>query len=122
MSKKILITDDTLFMRVMLKGILGASGYTDILEAENGEEAVAQFKKHQPDLVLMDITMPVMDGITATKIIRELDSNAKVVICSAMSQKEMVMEAVLAGAVDFIVKPFQSDRVIESVRKVAEAA
>ena len=122
MSKKILITDDTLFMRVTLKGILGANGFTDIIEASNGEEAISQFKKHQPDLILMDITMPGMDGITATRKIRELDPKAKIVICSAMGQKEMVMEAVQAGAVDFIVKPFQTDRVIESVRKLAEAA
>jgi two-component system chemotaxis response regulator CheY len=122
MSKKILITDDTLFMRVTLKGILGANGFTDIVEASNGEEAISQFKKHHPDLILMDITMPGMDGITATRKIREIDPKAKIVICSAMGQKEMVMEAVQAGAIDFIVKPFQTDRVIESVRKIAEAA
>lgn len=122
MSKKILITDDTLFMRVTLKGILGANGFSDIIEASNGEEAVSKFQEHQPDLVLMDITMPIMDGIAATRRIREIDPQAKIVICSAMGQKEMVMEAVQAGAMDFIVKPFQTDRVIESVRKLAEAA
>lgn len=122
MSKKILITDDTLFMRVTLKGILGANGFSDIIEASNGEEAVSKFQEHQPDLVLMDITMPIMDGIAATRRIRAIDPQAKIVICSAMGQKEMVMEAVQAGAMDFIVKPFQTDRVIESVRKLAEAA
>lgn len=119
---KILITDDTLFMRVTLKGILGANGFADFLEAENGEEAVQKFIEHRPDLVLMDITMPVMDGITALRKIREIDPNAKIVMCSAMGQKEMVLEAVQAGARDFILKPFQNDRVIESVRKLAEAA
>lgn len=119
---KILITDDTLFMRVTLKGILGANGFCDIVEAESGEEAVRQYELHKPDLVLMDITMPGMDGITATEKIRELDPGAKIVMCSAMGQKEMVMRAIQAGAKDFIVKPFQTDHVIESVRRLAEAA
>lgn len=119
---KVLITDDTLFMRVALKGILGANGFEDIIEAANGEEAVAQYATHRPDVVLMDITMPVMDGITATKKICELDPDAKVVMCTALGQKELVMEAVQAGAKDFIVKPFQSDRVLDAVRRLAEAA
>jgi two-component system chemotaxis response regulator CheY len=119
---KVLITDDTLFMRVTLKGILGSNGFPEIIEATNGEEAVQQYQQHRPDVVLMDITMPVMDGIAATRKIREFDPNAKIIMCTALGQKEMVLQAVEAGARDFIVKPFQTDRVIETVRRLAEAA
>ncbi len=119
---KVLITDDTLFMRVTLKGILGSNGFSEIIEATNGEEAVQQYQQHRPDVVLMDITMPVMDGIAATRKIREFDPNAKIIMCTALGQKEMVLQAVEAGARDFIVKPFQTDRVIETVRRLAEAA
>lgn len=122
MSKKILITDDSLFMRGRLKAILIASGFTDIIEASDGNEAIAMFKAHQPDIVLMDITMPGMDGIAATRAIRGLYPNAKIVVCSAMGQKEMVLDAVHAGAAGFIVKPFESDCVVESVKKLSEAA
>lgn len=122
MSNKILITDDALFMRVTLKTILKENGFEEVFEAANGEEAVAMYKEHQPNVVLMDITMPVMDGITALKAIKQLDPKAKVVMCTAMGQKDMVVDAVQSGAKDFIVKPFQPDRVVESVRKQLEAA
>jgi two-component system chemotaxis response regulator CheY len=122
MSKKILITDDTLFMRVTLKTILKENGFDDVIEACNGQEAVDQYAAHKPDLVLMDITMPIKDGLTALKEIRLADPNATVVMCTAMGQKNVVIEAVQSGAKDFIVKPFQPDRVIESVRKHLEAA
>src|SRR5579875_1728652 len=118
MAKKILITDDALFMRVTLKNILTANGYEVVDEAANGQEAVAKYAAHQPDLVLMDITMPVMDGIAATKAIKGSDPDAKVVMCTAMGQKNMVIEAIQAGAKDFIVKPFQPDRVLESIQKL----
>lgn len=117
MSKKILVTDDALFMRVSLKRILEAHGYTDIIEATNGQEAVDAYATHHPDLVMMDITMPMMDGITATRTITGQHPEAKVIICSAMGQKSMIVDAIQAGAKDFIVKPFQADRVLESVKK-----
>lgn len=122
MSKKILITDDTLFMRVTLKTILKENGYDEVIEAANGQEAIDLYAEHKPDVVLMDITMPVMDGLTALKEIRAKDASAKIIMCTAMGQKNMVIEAVQAGAKDFIVKPFQPDRVVESVKKQLEAA
>ena len=118
MGKKILIVDDAAFMRMMLKDILTKNGYEVVGEAENGAKAVEKYKEVTPDLVTMDITMPEMDGISALKNIRSIDSNAKVVMCSAMGQQAMVIEAIQAGARDFIVKPFQADRVLEAVKKV----
>jgi two-component system chemotaxis response regulator CheY len=114
---KILVVDDAAFMRMMIKDILVKHGFEVIGEAANGAEAVVLFKELSPDLVTMDITMPEMDGITALKGIKKLDPNAKVVMCSAMGQQAMVLEAIQAGAKDFIVKPFQADRVIEAVKK-----
>ena len=105
-------------MRMMLKDILTKNGYEVVGEAENGVKAVEKYKEVTPDLVTMDITMPEMDGISALKNIRSIDSNAKVVMCSAMGQQAMVIEAIQAGARDFIVKPFQADRVLEAVKKV----
>ena len=118
MGKKVLIVDDAAFMRMMLKDILTKNGYEVVGEAENGAKAVEKYKEVTPDLVTMDITMPEMDGISALKNIRSIDSNAKVVMCSAMGQQSMVIEAIQAGARDFIVKPFQADRVLEAVKKV----
>ena len=118
MGKKILLVDDAAFMRMMLKDILTKNGYEVVGEAENGAKAVEKYKEVTPDLVTMDITMPEMDGISALKNIRSIDSNAKVVMCSAMGQQAMVIEAIQAGARDFIVKPFQADRVLEAVKKV----
>lgn len=118
MGKKVLIVDDAAFMRMMLKDILTKNGYEVVGEAENGSKAVEKYKEVTPDLVTMDITMPEMDGISALKNIRSIDSNAKVVMCSAMGQQAMVIEAIQAGARDFIVKPFQADRVLEAIKKV----
>ena len=117
MSKKILITDDAQFMRFTLRKLLQSHGYDDFIEAANGQEAVEGYAAHRPDLVLMDITMPVMNGIEATRSIRSIDSDAKVIVCSAMGQKNMIVEAISAGAKDFIIKPFQPDRVLDSVKK-----
>ncbi len=117
MGNKILIVDDAAFMRMMIKDILVKNGYEVVGEAQDGVEAVEKFRELRPDLVTMDITMPEMDGITALKKIREIDSNAKVIMCSAMGQQAMVIDAIKAGAKDFIVKPFQADRVLEAVRK-----
>lgn len=105
-------------MRMMIKDILGKNGYNVAGEAENGLKAVEKFKELSPDLVLMDITMPEMDGIAALKEIKKIDAGAKVIMCSAMGQQAMVIESIQAGAKDFIVKPFQQDRVLEAVKKV----
>ncbi len=118
MPKKILITDDALFMRVTLKNLLTANGYEVVGEAVIGQDAVEKYAVCKPDLVLMDITMPVMDGIMACRTIKESDPSAKVVMCTAMGQKNMVVEAIQAGAKDFIVKPFKPDRVLESIQKL----
>ncbi len=119
MAKRILITDDALFMRVTLKNILTQNGYEVVGEAANGVESVELYKQLKPDVVTMDITMPEMDGLQALKEIRALDPNASIVMCTAMGQKNMVVEAIQAGAKDFIVKPFQPDRVLEAMSKLA---
>ena len=113
MAKNILICDDAAFMRMMIKDILTKNGYNVVGEAENGVKAIEAYSECNPDLVLMDITMPEMDGIGALKAIKEKDPNACVIMCSAMGQQAMVIESIQAGAKDFIVKPFQPDRVIE---------
>lgn len=117
MGKGILIVDDAAFMRMMIKDILSKNGFEVIGEAQDGVKAVEKYKELNPDLVIMDITMPEMDGIQAVKEIKKIDNNAKIVMCSAMGQQAMVIEAIQAGAKDFIVKPFQADRVVEAVKK-----
>lgn len=119
MSKRVLVVDDAMFMRIKLKDILEKNGYEVVEEAENGAEAVEKYKIEKPDLVTMDITMPGMDGVTALKEIKKTDPDAKVIMCSAMGQQSMVMDAIQAGALDFIVKPFDTDRVIESLDKIS---
>ena len=118
MAKNILICEDAAFMRMMIKDILTKNGYNIAGEAENGAKAVEKYNELKPDLVLMDITMPEMDGIQALKKIKETDPNASVIMCSAMGQQAMVIESIQSGAKDFIVKPFQADRVLEAVQKV----
>ena len=118
MGKNILIVDDAAFMRMMIKDILSKNGYTVAGEAENGVKAIDKYNELKPDLVLMDITMPDKDGIQALKDIKASDPNAKIIMCSAMGQQAMVIESIQAGAKDFIVKPFQPDRVLEAVKKV----
>ncbi len=118
MAKNILICDDAAFMRMMIKDILTKNGYNIAGEAENGAKAVEKYNELKPDLVLMDITMPEMDGIQALKKIKETDPNASIIMCSAMGQQAMVIESIQSGAKDFIVKPFQADRVLEAVQKV----
>ena len=117
MAKNILICDDAAFMRMMVKDILTKNGYEVVGEAENRMKALEKYQELKPDLTTMDITMPGMDGISAVKEIKKVDPNAKIVMCSAMGQQAMVIEAIQAGARDFIVKPFQPDRVLEAVRK-----
>ena len=116
--KRVMVCDDAAFMRMMIKDILVKNGYEIAAEAENGLKAVERYPEARPDLVLMDITMPEIDGIEAVRRIKALDPNANVIMCSAMGQQVMVIEAIQAGAKDFIVKPFQADRVLEAVRKV----
>lgn len=118
MSKKILIVDDAAFMRMMIKDILSKNGYEIVGEAENGARAIEKFKELTPDLVIMDITMPEVDGIQAVKEIKKSNGEAKIIMCSAMGQQAMVIESIQAGARDFIVKPFQAERVLEAVKKV----
>jgi two-component system chemotaxis response regulator CheY len=113
----ILVVDDAAFMRMMLKDILTKGGHQVVGEAANGIEAIEQYRKLTPDLVTMDITMPEMEGIEALKHIKEQDPKARVIMCSAMGQQGMVVQAIQAGAKDFIVKPFQSERVLDAVSK-----
>ena len=120
-AQRILIVDDTAFMRMTLRRLLEQHGHEVVGEAEDGADAVQKYAELRPDLVTMDITMPKMDGLAALKAILQLDPHAKVIMCSAMGQKSMVLEAIAAGAKDFLVKPFQPDRVLEAVRKVGES-
>lgn len=118
MAHKILIVDDAAFMRMMIKDILTKNGFEVVGEAADGAQAISLYQELQPDLVTMDITMPEMDGITALKEIKAVNPSAKIIMCSAMGQQAMVIDAIQAGARDFIVKPFQADRVIEAINKV----
>ncbi len=117
MAKRVLICDDAAFMRMMIKDILTKNGYEIAAEAENGVKAVEKYNETKPDLVMMDITMPEMDGIQALKKIKESDASANIIMCSAMGQQAMVIESIQSGARDFIVKPFNQDRVLEAVKK-----
>ena len=118
MAKRILIADDAAFMRMMLTDILTKGGYEIAGEAADGNEALSKYKELKPDLVTMDITMPNCDGIQSLKQIKAADAGANVVMCSAMGQQAMVIEAIQSGAKDFIVKPFQADRVLEAIKKI----
>lgn len=115
---RILIVDDAVFMRMTIRKILEAKGYTVAGEAGNGVEAVQKYMELQPDVVMLDITMPEMNGVDALKRIKEYDAKARVIICSAMGQQAMVAQAIQNGAKDFIVKPFEADRVIAAIERV----
>jgi len=117
MGNGILIVDDAAFMRLMLRDILSGDGYEIAGEADDGPKAIELFKRLRPEVVMMDITMPEMNGITVVKEIIDFDPLARVVMCSAMGQQGMVIQSIRAGAMDFIVKPFQPERVLEAVRK-----
>lgn len=114
---KILVVDDAAFMRMMVKDALTKNGYTDVVEAADGAIACDLFKAENPDLVIMDITMPNKTGIEALRDIKAMNGSAKVIMCSAMGQEAMVLEAIKLGALDFIVKPFKPDRIIQAVTK-----
>lgn len=115
--KKIIIVDDSLFMRMILKNSLVEFGYEIVAEASNGLEALTLYSEYKPDLVTLDITMPEMDGLTALKEIKMLDPDAKVIMVSAMGQQALLIRAVSMGAIDFIVKPFNKDRIREALLK-----
>ena len=115
---KILLVDDAAFMRKVIKDTLSKAGYTDLDEAVDGADAVEKYNSLKPDLVLMDITMPNMDGLEALKAIRAADGGANVVMCSAMGQETMVIDAIRSGAKDFIVKPFKGERVLKTVTSI----
>lgn len=118
---KILTVDDAAFMRKVIKDTLSKAGYTEIYEAEDGAMAVEKYNELKPDLVLMDITMPNMDGLEALKAIKSKDPNANIVMCSAMGQESMVIDAIKSGAKDFIVKPFKPDRILKTVSSIVDA-
>ncbi|KMY53726.1 MULTISPECIES: response regulator [Bacillaceae] len=116
----VLVVDDTKFMRMTLIDMLTNLQHEVLGEAENGEEAVQQYQKLKPDIVIMDITMPVMNGIQASEKILSEFPEAKIIICSAMGQQKMVMEAIEAGAKDFVTKPFDEVRVNEALRRLLD--
>ncbi|HEX3032446.1 MAG TPA: response regulator [Bacillota bacterium] len=113
---KILVVDDAAFMRMRVAKLLTENGY-EVIEAGDGQEGLDQYKANQPDMVLMDITMPVMDGITAVEEIKKVDPNACIVMCSALGQQTMVMNSVKAGAKDFIVKPYQPEKILATIKR-----
>lgn len=118
MAKRVMIVDDAAFMRMMLKNILTKGGYDVCEEAGDGAQAVEKYDACNPDLVIMDITMPNMDGIEALKKIKSVHNDAKIIMCSAMGQEALVIDAIKSGAMDFIVKPFQNDRLIAAISRV----
>lgn len=113
---KILVTDDAAFMRMVIKNALNGTGH-EIIEANNGKEMLDKYKEHRPDVVTLDITMPEMDGLEALKELMKIDREAKVIMCTAMGQQTMVLDAIQNGARDFIVKPFSNDKVLDSINK-----
>ncbi len=119
---KILLVDDAVFMRKVIRDTLSKIGYTDLYEAVDGADAVEKYSEINPDLVIMDITMPNMDGLEALKAIRAKNSSANVVMCSAMGQEAMVIDAIQSGARDFIVKPFKPERIMKTVTTILGSA
>jgi two-component system chemotaxis response regulator CheY len=118
---KILIVDDTLFMRTLLKNILFSGGHTIAGEAADGDDAIEKYRELKPDLVTMDVVMPKMNGIEALKGIKALDPNARVVMCTAVGQEQMVKLAIKSGARGYIVKPFQAPKVLDEVKNILES-
>lgn len=115
----VLITDDAAFMRMQLKDYITKLGHEVIGESENGKDAIEKCKELQPDLITMDITMPEMDGVEAVKEIKKINADVKIIMCSAMGQQSMVLDAIQAGASDFIIKPFNFERIKEALDKIA---
>jgi len=117
MAPTILIVDDALFTRMMLRNILSDNGFNAVVEAETGNEAIWAYERWKPDLVIMDINMPEMDGITALKNILRMDPGARIIICSALGERQLMVEALEEGVIDFITKPFQPNKVLEVIKK-----
>lgn len=117
MAGRILIVDDAPIIRLMLKDILVANGYEVVGEASDGNEGIQKYKELKPDLTTMDITMPEKDGIQALEEILAIDEEAKIIVITAIDQREALMEAIRAGATDYIIKPFETDRVLSAVKK-----
>lgn len=120
MSKTVLVVDDAAFMRMMIRDILTGEGYI-VREAVNGLDAVKKYTEQRPDLVTLDITMPEMNGLDALRAIREADPHARVLMVSSMGQQQMILEALESGAMDFVVKPFQPTKVLETVKKCLQS-
>ncbi len=118
MDKKIMVVDDAAFMRMMIKDTLTKNGYTNLIEAADGQIALDTYRAEKPDLAIMDITMPNMNGLEALQAIKKEFPDAKIVMCSAMGQESMVVDAIRFGALDFIVKPFKPDRIMQTIAKV----
>ncbi len=118
MGQTVLVCDDAIFMRTMITDILTQAGYEVIGEAESGAQAVERYRELRPNMVTMDIVMPDMGGIDAVREIVKIDPDAKILMCSAMGQQALVVEAIQAGAKDFVVKPFQPSRVLEAVQRL----
>ena len=118
--KRLLVVDDALFMRKLIRGVAAEAGWEVVGEAGNGEEAVALYAQHKPDLVTMDLVMPVMGGLEALRQIRELDPEAQVVVVTALDQKQALMDSIRDGAIDFIVKPFERERVLNLLLKLGD--
>jgi len=114
---KVLIVDDAQFMRMRCAKLLTSNGF-EVVEAENGRHAIEMYQQTRPDAVLMDITMPEMDGLAALKEIKQMDPSAKVAMLTALGQQSIVIEAIKAGAKDFVVKPFEPDRVLQALNKL----
>lgn len=117
---RVLVCDDSAFMRMMLKKILVENGYEVVAEAGDGKQAVQLFRQHKPDIITMDITMPKMDGIEAVKIIHEENPLTRVIMVTAIGQRAVIMDALKAGASDFIVKPFDPDKVLATIKKILD--
>ena len=120
MAVNVLIVDDLAFIKIVLRDIIEKAGFRVIGEASNGEQAISLYQDTRPDVVLMDITMPGMDGLTALKKILEIDESARVIICSALGQQQLIVQAIQLGAKDFIVKPFQPQRVVSALKKALD--
>ncbi len=120
MTVNVMIVDDLAFIKIVLRDILEKAGFRVVGEASNGEEAIRVYLDKRPDVVLMDITMPGMDGLTALKKIREHDPAARIIICSALGQQRLIVQAIQLGAKDFIVKPFQPQRIISALKKALD--
>ena len=119
--RRLLVVDDALFMRKLIRGVAAEAGWEVVAEAVNGQEAIALYSQHKPDLVTMDLVMPVMGGLEALRKIRELDPKAQVVVVTALDQKQALMDSIRDGALDFIVKPFERSRVLNLLIKLGSA-